>query len=101
TEPGQFVFERGFDEKVFRIARDRGISGGALEVVDVLPRNGRVFFPARGNLPFDPKGWGGALSVWCKTDPNQLLKTTLCDPIKITEKRAKHDALCVYILMCR
>ena len=93
TEPGQFVFEKGFNEQVFRIARDRGISGGALEAVDVLPRNGRVFFPAKGNLPFDPKGWGGALSVWCKTDPNQMLKTTFCDPIQITQKGANNGGL--------
>jgi hypothetical protein len=93
TEAGKFVFEKGFDEKVFRIAKDRGISGGALEVVDVLPRNGRVYFPAKGNLPFDPKGWGGALSVWCKTDPNKLLKTTFCDPVQITEKGAGNGGL--------
>lgn len=94
TEPGRFVFEKGFDERVFRIARGCGIrGGGALEVIDVLPNNGRVFFPARGNLPFDPKGWGGALSVWCKTDPDQLLKTTFCDPIQITQKGAGNGGL--------
>jgi hypothetical protein len=93
TEPGKFVFEKGFNEKVFRIAKDKGISGGALEVVDVLPNNGRVFFPAKRNLPFDPKGWEGALSVWCKTDPNKLLKTTFCDPIQITEKGANNGGL--------
>jgi hypothetical protein len=94
--PGEFekyVFEKGFNEKVFRIAKDGGISGGALEVVDVLPNNGRVFFPAKGNLPFDPKGWEGSLSVWCKTDPNKLLKTTFCDPIQITEKGANNGGL--------
>jgi hypothetical protein len=80
-------------EGVFRIAKDRGINGGALEVVDVLPNNGRVYFPARGNLPFDPKGWSGALSVWCKTDPNKLLKTTFCDPIQITERGANNGGL--------
>ena len=41
TEKGKFVFEKGFDAKVFRIARGKGISGGALECTDVLPRNGR------------------------------------------------------------
>lgn len=49
TEPGRFIFDKGFNEQVFRIAKDRGISGGALEAVDVLPNNGRVFFPAQGN----------------------------------------------------
>ncbi len=93
TAPGQFIFEKGFNEKVFRIAKDRGISGGALEANDVLPNNGRVFFPARGNLAYDSKGWNGALSVWCKTDPNKLLKTTFCDPIQITEKGANNGGL--------
>ena len=93
SEAGQFVFEEGFNERVFRIAKDRGLSGGALEVVDVLPNNGRVFFPAQGNLPFDANGWGGALSVWCQTDPNKLLKTTFCDPIQITQKGAGNGGL--------
>src|SRR5947208_410999 len=43
TEKGKFVFEKGYLEKAFRIARDKGIHGGALECVDVLPRNGRIF----------------------------------------------------------
>jgi hypothetical protein len=93
SQPKEFVFERGYDERVFRIAKDRGISGGALEVVDVLPNNGRIYFPAAGNLPFDPQGWGGALSVWCQTNPNTLLKTTFCDPIQITEKGANNGGV--------
>src|SRR4051812_15735244 len=43
----QFTFEKGFSEKAFRIAKGKGIAGGALECVDVLPRNGRIFFPAK------------------------------------------------------
>lgn len=93
TEPGRFIFEKGYNEQVFRIAKDQGICGGALEVVDVLPNNGRVFFPAQGNLPFEAQGWSGALSIWCKTDPNRLLKTTFCDPIQITEKGANNGGL--------
>lgn len=93
TETGRFVFEKGFDVKVFRIAPTRGISGGALEAVDVLPRNGRIFFPGQGNLAFSPQGWGGAFSVWCKTDPDLLLKTTFCDPVQITEKGAGNGGL--------
>jgi hypothetical protein len=50
TEKNRFVFEKGFDSAKFRIARKAGIVGGALEAVDVLPRNGRIFFPARGNI---------------------------------------------------
>src|SRR5437870_3861597 len=47
AEPDKHVFEKGFDAKVFRIAPGKGVSGGALEVIDVLPRNGRIFLPAR------------------------------------------------------
>src|SRR5688500_332976 len=31
TEKGQFVFEKGFDATVFRVAPEAGIAGGALE----------------------------------------------------------------------
>jgi len=93
TEKGQFVFEKGIDGKVFRIARDKGVAGGALEPTDVLPKNGRIFFPVKGNLAFKKGGWGGAVSVWCKTDPNALLKTKFCDPVQITEKGANDGGL--------
>ncbi len=93
TEKGKFEITKGFDEKIFKIAKGKGISGGALEVVDVLPNNGRIFFPATKNIAFDAKGWGGAISLWCKTDPNKLLKTRFCDPIQITEKGANNGGL--------
>jgi lysophospholipase L1-like esterase len=92
-EKGKFVFEKGIDGKVFRVARDKGIHGGALEATDVLPRNGRIFFPVKGNLAYKKGGWGGAVSVWCKTDPNQLLKTKFCDPIQITQKGANNGGI--------
>lgn len=94
SQPGTFLVEPGFNDNVFHVARGRGVAGGgALEVGDVLPRNGRVFFPAKGNLAYDPKGWGGALSVWCQTDPNTSLKTSFCDPVQITEKGANNGGL--------
>ena len=93
--PAEQRFEPGFDPRIFRHAPGRGISGGALEVVDVLPENGRVFYPARGNLAIDGSGWGGALSVWCLTDPNRMLKTTFCDPIQITQNGANNGGLWV------
>lgn len=92
-EKGKFVYEKGFDNKVFRIAKDKGIAGGALEAVDVLPRNGRVFYPLKGNLAFKKGGWGGTLSVWIKTDPDKLLKTRFCDPIQITQKGANNGGI--------
>ena len=93
TEKGQFVFDTGFDSKVFRIAKDKGKSGGALEVVDVLPRNGRIFFPAEGNIAFKKRGWGGAVSVWINTDADKLLKTSFCDPVQITQKGANNGGI--------
>jgi hypothetical protein len=93
TEKGQFVVEKGVDKKVFRIAPDAGVQSSCLEVVDVLPRNGRIFFPAKGNVAFKKGGWSGALSVWCKTDPDKMLKTRFCDPIQITEKGAHDGAI--------
>ena len=93
TEKGQFVIEKGIDQKVFTIAKTKGISGGALEAADVLPRNGRIVFPAKGNIAFKKDGWSGSVSMWCKTDPDKLLKTKFCDPIQITEKGANNGGL--------
>ncbi|MEQ8789910.1 MAG: LamG-like jellyroll fold domain-containing protein [Pirellulaceae bacterium] len=90
TEKGEYVFQDGFEASVFRIAESRGAAGGALQCVDVLPRRGRIFFPAQGNLAFDADGWGGAVSLWLNTNPNTLLKTPYCDPVQITHKGA-HD----------
>lgn len=93
TEAGQFIFQPGIDENVFRIAADKGVHGGALAPTDVLPRNGRIFFPAKGNIAFKRGGWGGAVSFWLNTDPNRLLKTKFCDPIQITQKGANNGGL--------
>src|SRR6516162_6536250 len=49
-EPGTFVRQPGYDAKVFRVAKGKGVAGGGcLEATDVLPRNGRVFFPMKNN----------------------------------------------------
>lgn len=93
TEAGKFVVQPGLDEKVFRIAAGRGVHGAALEPVDVLPRNGRIFLPAKGNIAFQKGGWSGAASYWLNTDPNTLLKTKFCDPIQITEKGANNGGI--------
>ncbi|MBI4663543.1 MAG: hypothetical protein HY735_32480 [Verrucomicrobia bacterium] len=95
SEPGKFVFTDGFDAAVFRVARDRGVSGGALECTDVLPRNGRIFFPGQGNIAFRQGGWSGAVSFWINTDPNTMLKTGFCDPVQITQKGAGNGGLWV------
>jgi hypothetical protein len=94
TAAGEFVFGTGFDERVFRVAPGKGVDGGgALEATDVLPRNGRIFFPAAGNLAYERGGWGGAVSLWINTDPNRLLKTRFCDPIQITHRGANNGAI--------
>jgi Concanavalin A-like lectin/glucanases superfamily len=93
TEKGAFVFEKGFPEKAFRMAPGKGISGGALEAVDVLPDNGRIFFPAKGNIAYKKEGWSGALSMWINHDPDTQLKTGFCDPVQITQKGAGNGAI--------
>jgi hypothetical protein len=93
TDKGKFIFKKGFDAKVFRIAPGKGIAGDALEVVDVLPNNGRIFFPAKGNLAYKPDGWGAAVSVWINTDTEKLLKTRFCDPVQITQRGANDGGI--------
>jgi hypothetical protein len=93
TEKGRFVFEKGFDPGVFQVARNAGIVGGALEALDVLPRNGRIFFPAKGNIAYQKGGWAGSVSVWLKTDPETMLKTRFCDPVQITERGATNGGI--------
>ncbi|MBA4189662.1 MAG: hypothetical protein C0467_16885 [Planctomycetaceae bacterium] len=93
TEKGQYVVGKGIGTKVFTIANSKGIVGGALDTVDVLPNNGRIFYPAKGNIAFKNDGWSGSMSMWCKTDPDKLLKTKFCDPIQITQKGANNGGL--------
>ncbi|MSU78690.1 MAG: hypothetical protein EXS16_11425 [Gemmataceae bacterium] len=93
-EAGKFVIEPGYDKTKFRIAKGQGVGGGGcLEAVDVLPNNGRIFFPMKTNLAFKKGGWGGAFSMWINTDPNTLLKTTFCDPIQITQNGANNGGI--------
>ncbi len=93
TEKGKFTVEKGYSDKVFRIAKTQGIAGGALEAVDVLPNNSRIFVPAKGNIAYKPDGWSGSVSMWCKTDPDAMLKTRFCDPVQITQKGANNGGL--------
>jgi hypothetical protein len=93
TEKGAFVFEKGFPANAFRVAPGKGISGGALEAVDVLPNNGRIFFPAKGNIAYRKGGWGGTMSMWVNFDPDTQLKTGFCDPVQITQKGAGNGGL--------
>jgi hypothetical protein len=92
ADKGKFVFEKGFDAKVFRITPDKGVHGGALECAEALPRNGRFYFPAKGNLAYRKGGWGGTLSVWLNLDPGAL-KTRFCDPVQITQKGANNGGI--------
>lgn len=93
AEAEKHVFEKGFNENVFRIAKGKGVHGGALEVVDVLPNNGRIFFPAKGNIAFKKEGWDGAVSLWINTDPTELIKSRFCDPVQITQKGANNGGI--------
>ena len=91
--PGGFRFEDGYPQNVFRVAPEQGVHGGALEALDVLPENGRIFFPAQNNLAYDARGWSGTVSFWIKTNPDTMLKTPFCDPVQITEKGATNGGL--------
>ncbi len=93
TEKSKFVFTKGYNADAFRIAPGRGVAGGALQARDVLPRNGRIFFPAKGNLAYKKGGWGGSVSVWVNTDPNKLFKTSFCDPVQIAQKGANNGGI--------
>lgn len=93
AKPSEFVFKKGFDSKVFRIAKDKGVRGGALEATDVLPNRGRIYFPAQGNLAYRRGGWSGAASYWLNLDPNTQLKTPFCDPIQITQNGANNGGI--------
>jgi Concanavalin A-like lectin/glucanases superfamily len=93
-EAGQFIFEPGFDKTVFRIAKGKGVAGGGcLEVTDVLPRNGRILYPVKGNLAYKKGGWGGAVSMWINTDPDTLFQLKFCDPVQITQKGANNGGI--------
>ncbi len=93
TEKGQYVVEKGFPDKAFRIAKTKGIAGGALDAVDIIPKNGRIFVPAKGNLAYKNDGWAGSMSMWCNFNPDTMLKTGFCDPVQITQKGANNGAL--------
>src|SRR5262245_39220909 len=88
-----FTFEKGFSDKAFRIAKDKGKSGGALECLDVLPDNGRIFFPAKGNVAYKKGGWSGGLAMWITTDANKLPKTKFCHRVQRTQKGANDGGI--------
>ena len=93
-EAGKFVIEPGFDKNIFKIAKGKGIAGGAcLEATDVPARNGRFFYPVKGNLAFKKGGWGGAMSMWINTNPDTLFKLKFCDPVQITQKGANNGGI--------
>jgi hypothetical protein len=93
TEKGKFTFEKGIDATVLKVAKGKGIIGGAFEATDVVPKNGWLHFPVKGNLAVKNGGWSGSLSVWCNTDPNRLIKSKFCDPVQITQKGYDNGAL--------
>lgn len=89
---GQFTFEKGVPAAL-KVARGRGVAGGALDCTATLPKNGRAFFPVKGNLAFKKGGWSGSASLWVKTDADGMIKSPFCDPIQITDKNAANGAI--------
>ena len=92
TTKGRYVYSDGIPADAFRIV-EGGIHGGSLEATAVPPRRGRLFFPAKGNLPFNASGWSGSVSFWLQCNPDTMLKTRFCDPVQITERRAGDGGL--------
>lgn len=90
---GKFIVTPGFPKQAFAIAREDGLVGGALQATDVLQNNGRIFFPAAGNIGYRKDGWSGSVSVWLKTNPDTMLKTRFCDPVQITQRSAGDGGL--------
>jgi hypothetical protein len=93
TSPTKFTYADGYDKSMFKIAKSKGIAGGCLEVTDVPPRNGRIFYQAKGNLAYKKGGWSGSMSMWINTDPNTLFKLKFCDPIQMTQKGATNGGI--------
>lgn len=90
-DKGKFIFDHGFDASVIKAAK--GVAGPCLDVVEVQPKNGRLYFPAKGNIAFKKGGWGGSLSTWINTDPNKIIKSKFCDPVQITQKGANNGGI--------
>lgn len=90
---GAFEYKSGYPKSAFVIAKGKGVQGGALNATDVLPRRGRLFFPAKGNIAFNKTGWSGSVSVWINTNPDKMLKTKYCDPVQITQKGATNGGI--------
>ncbi|MGE3805305.1 MAG: LamG-like jellyroll fold domain-containing protein [Gemmataceae bacterium] len=94
ADPAKWAFTPGVDDKVYWISKDRGKHKGCLRAVDVLPgESGRFFFPAKGNIAFNPKGWAGTLSFWMSINPDTMLRTPFCDPIQITQQGATNGGI--------
>jgi len=92
AKPKEQRFERDYNDDIYRIAKNKGISGSCLEARDVLPNRGRFFYPVKGNLAYKKGGWGGAMSMWINMDP-AALKLSFCDPIQITQKGANNGGI--------
>jgi hypothetical protein len=91
-DPTRFIFEKGYNENIYKIAKGKGVAGGCLEATDVLPNRGRFFYPVKGNLAYKKGGWGGAMSMWINMDP-AALKLQFCDPVQITQKGANNGGI--------
>lgn len=74
--------EGNHTENLTRLAKGKGISGGALLFTK---RNAKwLFYDGLKNFSFDKKNWSGAVSFWLKVDPINELDAGYVDPIQIT-----------------
>lgn len=52
-----------------------------------------TFFRGRGNVPYDPQGFSGTVSLWMSLDPERDLEPGYVDPLQITDKAWNNAAL--------
>ena len=65
-------------------AQGEGRFGGALRFHKKAPEI--VFYRGEKNIAYQPKDWGGSVSLWLKVDPQKELAPSFCDPIQITPR---------------
>jgi hypothetical protein len=69
---------------VISIAKGEGRFGDALRFH--RKSSEMVFFRAKENVSYRPRDWGGTVSLWLRTSPQEDLAPGFCDPIQITPR---------------
>ena len=73
--------------------KEGGGSGGYLRFEKKAAE--MVYFPAKGNMPFNKTNWSGTVSFWLRLTPDEELAPGFTDPIQITSKAWNNAAFFV------